>query len=176
MSRALHTIVAATVLAACADSALEPGAAPNAVGTPVALEAASSRPAGGTCTFQSTVLPPEPGQPANVRRVHLDYICQLKHLGRTTGTGEETVTFTPTGQSLVQSITYTGANGDQLFVNFDGTATPPDQNGVLSFSGIETVTGGTGRFAGASGSLSHTGTASLVTHAGQSEISGTLTY
>jgi hypothetical protein len=90
--------------------------------------------------------------------------------------GEETVTFTPTGQRLVQSITYTGANGDQLFVNFDGTATPPDQNGVLSFSGIETVTGGKGHFAGASGSLSHTGTASLVTHAGQSEISGTLSY
>jgi hypothetical protein len=175
MSRALHTIVAATVLAACADSALEPGAGPNAVGTPVALEAASSRPAGGTCTFQKTPLPPEPGQPANVRHLHIDELCQLLHLGRAIGSAEETVTSTATGPVFTNSTTYTAANGDRLFVTFSGTGTVP-VDGVVSFSGTETVTGGTGRFAGASGSLDRAGTVSILTLTGEFETSGAITY
>jgi hypothetical protein len=175
MSRALHTIVAATVLAACADSPVEPGSAPTAAGAPVALDAASSRPAGGSCTFHSVLLPPEPEQPANVRHLHIDEVCQLRHLGRAIGSAEETSTFTATGPVITNSTTYTAANGDQLFVTFSGTGTLP-VSGVVSFSGTETVTGGTGRFAGASGSLDRAGTVSILTQTGEFETSGTVTY
>ena len=41
---------------------------------------------------------------------------------------------------------------------------------------LATVTGGTGRFTGASGSLSRTGSVSTVTVAGEFEMSGTLVY
>ena len=43
-------------------------------------------------------------------------------------------------------ITFTAANGDQLFGTMEGTATPPDVQGTFA------VTGGTGRFAGVTGS------------------------
>jgi hypothetical protein len=150
-------------------------AAGGAVGTGFA--AAVERPFGGTCTFVSTLLPPETGQPPNVVRFHQDLVCHLTHLGLTTGSTVETVTFTPTGVAFVTTITYTAANGDQLFTTESGTATPPDQNGILHFSGTETVTGGTGRFAEASGSFEFTGSVNPATQTGQFEfISGTLSY
>jgi hypothetical protein len=176
VSRAFPILIA-TVLAGCAESAVEPGAAPDRSGAPVTLAAAASRPAGGSCTLVSrTILPAEPGQPPNVRRLELDYVCHLEHLGRTTASAQETATFTATGPIIVNSTTYTAADGDQLFVNFNGTGTPPDQNAVVSVSGTETVTGGTGRFAGASGSLSRTGSVSTASLAGEFEMSGTITY
>jgi hypothetical protein len=148
---------------------VEPGAASSSADAP-------ARPFGGTCTFASTVLPPEPGQPPNVVRFRADVVCHLTHLGLTTAVAEETVTFTPTGSAFVTMVTYTAANGDQLFTTQTGTGTPPDQNGVAHFSGTETVTGGTGRFAGASGSFSVTGSISQATRTGQIELSGTLSY
>jgi hypothetical protein len=178
MSRALTSIVAVAVLAACADfPVVAPGGDPNVAGATAALGAASDRPAGGTCTLVSrTILPAEPGQPANVRHLHSEYVCQLEHLGRTTAIAEETITITATGPIIANTTIYTAANGDQLFVSFNGAGTPPDQNGLVSVSGTETVTGGTGRFTGASGSLSRTGSVSTVTVAGEFEMSGTLIY
>ena len=71
---------------------------------------------------------------------------------------------------------YTAANGDQLFVSYSGTATFPNQSGTATFSGTETVTGGTGRFAGASGALTRTASLSVLVLSGQYETSGTLSY
>jgi hypothetical protein len=171
MSRTSISLVAAVVLAACAESPIvepEGGTAPS-------LAVSVDRPAGGSCTFAKTPLPAEPGQPANVRHLHIDEVCQLMHLGRTIGSAEETVTVTATGPVFTNSTTYTAANGDQLFVTFSGSGTPP-QNGVVTFSGTETVTGGTGRFAGASGSLARSGSVSVLTLTGEFETSGTPSY
>jgi hypothetical protein len=176
MPRALTSIVAATLLGACIDSAVEPGMDPTMPSAAAAF-ASSTRPAGGTCTLVSrTILPAEPGQPANVRRLHLEYVCQLEHLGRTTATSEETATFTLTGPAIANSTTYTAADGDQLFATFEGTGTLPDQTGLVHVEGTEAVVGGTGRFTGASGSLSRTGSVSTVAVDAEFEMSGTLTY
>ena len=169
-----HRLLALLALTACA----EPWSAEPAelTGAPEASLSAA-RPAGGTCDLVSrTILPPEPGQPANVRHLQLGYECQLRHLGRTTATNEETSTFTPTGIIISNTATYTAANGDQLFVTFSGTATLPDANLAVSISGTETVTGGTGRFAGATGSLSRTGTVSTASLSGRFEMVGTINY
>ena len=48
--------------------------------------------------------------------------------------------------------TFTAANGDQVFATISGHATPIG-NGILAGVEIGTITGGTGRFAGASGSF-----------------------
>lgn len=54
---------------------------------------------------------------------------------------------------------------------------PPDQNGVVHFGDSETVTGGTGRFADASGFFLFDGSVTPATRTGQYEyISGTLTH
>ena len=169
-----YRLMAALTLAACA----EPWS-PEQVGLtdPGVAAVSASRPAGGTCELVSrTILPTVPGQPANVRRLQLGYDCRLRHLGRATATAEETATFTATGPIISNTTTYTAANGDQLFVAFSGSGTLPDQNLVVSVSGTETVTGGTGRFAGATGSLSRTGLVSTASLSGRFEMAGTLGY
>jgi hypothetical protein len=48
---------------------------------------------------------------------------------------------------------FTAANGDKLYAEFTGTATPTATPGVLYIEETATITGGTGRFAGATGSF-----------------------
>ena len=173
MSR-VFCLLAALTLAACAEP---PSAELVGLTEPEVAMLSAARPAGGTCELVSrTILPPEPGQPANVRHLQLVYDCRLLHLGRTTATAEETATFTATGPVISNTTAYTAADGDQLFVAFSGSGTPPDANLVVSVSGTETVTGGTGRFAGATGSLTRTGAVSTASLSGRFEMSGTLGY
>jgi hypothetical protein len=95
--------------------------------------------------------------------------------GARSGVSRITATLTATGPVITSSTTYTAANGDQLFTTFSGTGTLP-VNGIVSYSGTETVTGGTGRFAGATGSFLRAGTVTIATSTGQFETSGTLSY
>jgi hypothetical protein len=53
---------------------------------------------------------------------------------------------TATGKYL-----FVAANGDTLTANFSGQATPTATPGVLAIVEVATITGGTGRFAGATG-------------------------
>lgn len=182
MSRKCMTLVAAGMVAACAESAVvEPDqsaatALRSANATP-ALAASPSRPLRGTCTFAATPAPPVAGQPPNVVVFLLDEVCHLAHLGLSTASAQETVTFTETGTSGVFATTYTAANGDQLFTTASVTgALVPDQSGLIHFGGTETVTGGTGRFAGASGSFSLVGNVSVAALTGEIELSGSLSY
>lgn len=94
---------------------------PQRPNQPIARE----RPFGGTCTFVSTVLPPEAGQPENVVRFRQDVECHLKHLGLTTAITEEIATFTPTTIVFVTTLTYTAPNGDRLFTTQIGPACRP---------------------------------------------------
>ena len=182
MRNALTLAVATALFAACAESpVLGPdaavGAASRALNAASARAASPSRPVSGTCTLVSvTALPPAPGQPTTVTRRHVEWLCELTHLGRTTASVEETGTFTASGPLIAAVITYTAANGDQLVTTFSGTATFPNQNGVVAVTGSETVTAGTGRFVGASGSMLRTGTVSVVSLSGQYETHGTLSY
>jgi hypothetical protein len=78
----------------------------------------------------------------------------LTHLGRVTTTIEGTIDNTnQIGRvALNGTITFVSANGDQLTGTFSGTA---DQNREVTL--LVTITGGTGRFLGASGTLTVTG-------------------
>jgi hypothetical protein len=48
---------------------------------------------------------------------------------------------------------FTAANGDMLFADFTGQSSPTATPGVLYIEETATITGGTGRFAGATGSF-----------------------
>ncbi len=48
---------------------------------------------------------------------------------------------------------FTAANGDKVYATFTGTATPTATPGVLYIEEAATITGGTGRFAGATGNF-----------------------
>jgi hypothetical protein len=53
----------------------------------------------------------------------------------------------------IGSYQFTAANGDTLSADFTGKATPTATPGVLYIVETATITGGTGRFAGATGSF-----------------------
>ena len=55
--------------------------------------------------------------------------------------------------TAVGSYEFTAANGDTLTADFISQATPTDVPGVISVAVTATITGGTGRFAGATGSF-----------------------
>ena len=76
------------------------------------------------------------------------------HLGAVTATGVNYLYPPVEGIARLDgSGTYTAANGDQMWVNFDNTAY--DLNAGIS-TGTYVITGGTGRFTGASGSAPFT--------------------
>jgi len=73
------------------------------------------------------------------------------HLGRFTLTWEFTVNLADgTGSGPVR---FTGANGDEIFMTAAGASEPTDTPGVFRITEIQTIVGGTGRFAGAKGSF-----------------------
>ena len=175
--RPLLLSLVTVVLAACAESpVVEPsteGLAARAVSA-ARGGASQSRPAGGTCTLVGRMLlPPLPGQPANVTRCQTEWVCQLKHMGRTTLT---TIDAGAPGSTVTGTAVFTAANGDQLFTTILGTATFPDANGIVTFRGTDTVTGGTGRFSGATGLLAKTARVSVRVLSGTYEFDGTLSY
>jgi hypothetical protein len=55
--------------------------------------------------------------------------------------------------TAIGSYEFTAANGDKLYAEFTGIATPTATPGVLYIEETATITGGTGRFAGATGSF-----------------------
>ncbi len=99
-------------------------------------------------------------------------VGRLSHLGNSTVSSSQTVDFTTTPPSLSGTDEFTAANGDKLFTTHSGISGAPDAQGNVTFSGEYVFTGGTGKFKGASGSASFTGTASLATNKGEFSLRG----
>jgi hypothetical protein len=59
----------------------------------------------------------------------------------------------PVKGTAVGTYEFIAANGDKVCATFSGIATPTDVPGVLYIVETVTITGGTGRFAGATGSF-----------------------
>ena len=83
-------------------------------------------------------------------------------LGRYTVSYEVEVDL-PTGAGTGLSAHYVAANGDSLFAEGSGQATPTDDPTVFTIVETYTITGGTGRFANASGSFTLNRVVNLVT-------------
>jgi hypothetical protein len=137
-----------------------------------------ARPYGGSCDAVVTVLT-APG--VFPQELSIDLDCKLKHLGRASGLILQTVT--PTGISgstvfanIENVTTYTAANGDTLESTQVGTGTIDLVTGAVHFTLTETFTGGTGRFADASGSSALEGDASIFTNLGFFTVSGEISY
>jgi hypothetical protein len=165
-------LVAATVLLACTESrVLEPNEGKPAAAdgmTTASQQNGSLRPAGGVCILVSRT-------PLSPTRRLLDWECRLQHLGLATSHVDETATAGPSGLVVTATVTYTAANGDQLFVSYAGSGSI--QDGVAISSGTETAIGGSGRFTGASGSLARTGRMLLPpAFGGEYTTEGTLSY
>ena len=94
------------------------------------------------------------------------------HLGRFTATFTATVTLA-TG-SATGSIRFIAANGDRLDATFIGQGTPTTEPNVVTIEEVATVTGGTGRFAGATGAFTIHRTLNQVTGVSSGSFDGTI--
>ncbi|MEO7133532.1 MAG: hypothetical protein ABI024_04855 [Vicinamibacterales bacterium] len=94
------------------------------------------------------------------------------HLGRYAATFNATVSVLD-GRST-GSYTFTAANGDQLFSTFTGLGVPAG-GALANITETLRITGGTGRFAGASGTLEVHRTLDQSTGASSGSIQGSIT-
>jgi len=122
--------------------------------------------------FQAIAAVPEPGcnAPGESRR-YLSGEGAATHLGRYT----VDLSFCARAGGVLDDGrgAFIAANGDVLQLTFEGTSTfvPPF---TLSFTSFATFTGGSGRFAGASGEAVVTGTLDVRTGAGDGRWDGTI--
>jgi hypothetical protein len=83
--------------------------------------------------------------------VAVDAVGHATHLGQFTLTIPHLVD--RTARTAVGTYEFTAANGDTLSADFIGHAMPTETPGVLYIVETATITGGTGRFAGATGTF-----------------------
>ena len=97
---------------------------------------------------------------------------QASHLGESTGLAvvRPTVPLTV----LSTDLTFTAANGDQVFGTFGWTFVPTKTPNVLQPIVQYAITGGTGRFAGATGGGNATGLFNSVTQRATCTFNGTI--
>ena len=126
------------------------------------------------------MIPPPPGSFPAV--IEIDGTCRFSHLGRTSLTIVQVVDAAgPPSNGVLpltisSEITYAAANDDVLRSTFEGLGSIDFATGTITFEGIETYAGGTGRFADASGVSYLEGHASAVTLTGFYVTLGTLSY
>ena len=105
---------------------------------------------------------------------------QVTHLGRVTvdisygevnlsENGDNLEPGPPTGTGVI-----TAPNGDKLFGTFRFLGLPTPTPGLLAIAGTFTITGGTGKYEGATGSGLYVGTGYVPTNEIKTQIEGTL--
>lgn len=137
----------------------------------VSLQQADAvRPLAGSCTttFNAPPVPPPP-----IHHQTDTGSCQLTHLGKTEFYGEQDINFAAGMQSGWRR--WTAANGDEVHLTHTGTSglIAP---GMVGFVAQMTIVGGTGRFAGATGSARGTGVANLAARSTSVTLEGWIKY
>ncbi len=94
------------------------------------------------------------------------------HLGNYTMTFQEQVNALTGGS--VGTMVLTGANGDSVYAIFVGQGTPTSDPNFLSLSEVATITGGTGRFVGATGTFTTQRLLNLTTFDSSGSFTGTI--
>jgi hypothetical protein len=156
-------------LVGCADGG--PGSISAPASADVLLQQADvERPFTGSCT---TTFGPTPFPLPPIHHQIDTGSCQLTHLGKTDFYGEQDINFAAGTQSGWRR--WTAANGDELHLTHTGTSglIAP---GMIGFSAQMTIVGGTGRFAGATGSARGTGVANLAARSTSVTLEGWIKY
>jgi hypothetical protein len=155
----LGSLAALGLLMGCDQTASVSPSATSLPGAPAAANASRPRPWKESYRATGTIAP-DARCPAPLLRESDAGGGTATHIGRYTITNSHCVD-PSTGALTGGSFVKTAANGDQIFGTYVGTATviqPPSPVGIFRVSGTVTFTGGTGRFAGASGTTNMAGT------------------
>ncbi len=117
--------------------------------------AAHERPFKAECNLQ--IQPPTPVSPGVIAQIDSGD-CQASHLGKSTLVSDKVINLVAGTQTL--QLAFTAANGDVLHANGTGTNVMVAP-GVVQFTADVTFTGGTGRFANATGRATIRGQANI---------------
>ena len=115
--------------------------------------------------FITTSVTTHPGDP--IQTDHITGTGQGTPIGKSTF--DAVVSFDITGPSplkITGQQTITTANGDKIFSTIDAYSPDPDEDGNFYTIGSETITGGTGKYANAKGTLTFKASGSLNSPAG----------
>jgi hypothetical protein len=122
----------------------------------------------GTFTF----VPDPP--PSTFASVHLDAAGVATHVGRFTLESPHRVDLSTVPVRGAGTFALTAANGDRVTGRSEGLGTPTENPDVYTIVETFTVTGGTGRFAGASGSFTSERMVNLATLVTTGSFEGTI--
>jgi hypothetical protein len=152
--------------------ALSGGGSGGSGGSGAAARSAANRvalPFHGTLeASHSSRLDPE----TNTGHIHVEGTGTATHLGRFTLVTD--VTFT--GTEGAERMTLTAANGDIIFATGTGQVVPSEDGLTLDTVEDMTITGGTGRFAGATGSFVLRQLDVAPTHSSSASFNGTISF
>ena len=160
----------ATAVVACTDPLPRSPTSPTSVRGAALERSGTARPFKGSCvlTFNAPSFP----LPPVIHQTDTG-TCTVAHLGKTEFYGEQDINLAAGTQSGWRTLT--AANGDELRFTHVGQSTPAGP-GLVSFVAQMTIVGGTGRFAGATGSAQASGIANLVTRSTSVTFDGTISY
>lgn len=166
--RPLTVPVVLLALAACGSDAARTPVGPSA---PTFAKGSHGDVAAKAKHIHGTLLQAiEVGSPPPISVRHLEGEGTASHLGRFTVVADFTVNLvTLTGSG---SVAFTAANGDVLTGTVTGVAVV--SGGIAAVTETVTITGGTGRFVGATGTLTVTRHVVLATGVSSGTIDGTI--
>jgi hypothetical protein len=150
-------------------AAVAAGCSAETATSPAPSESRVAVPLKGSCVTTSTATPIGPGK----LRILVNGECHFTHLGKTQFFADQIANIA--GGTLTGSNVFTAANGDQLFATNSGSLGPP-VSGILAVGGAVTFTGGTGRFANASGEGQFSGEVNVVAQTGANSWEATIRY
>ena len=162
-----HKLILTPTLAQVSDPAIH---SPQGASSPIFVAVAADKgvPFKGSLEGHETIVPISPQFLSSV----------LKGTGNATHLGSFTVIkmdFVNLVTSIdLGSLAFTAANGDILTADFTGQASPTVTPGVLSVVETAFISGGTGRFAGATGSFIITRSFDLATNLTAGSFEGTI--
>jgi hypothetical protein len=161
-----------------------------AIASPIALAGPTNVPLRGSlATHETLELFPADGVCAgSFAKGTTAVIGAASQLGRVSGRGTDCINIVGGSPNLPVfafangELTLTAANGDQLTVTYSGAFTPTTndptnpQAAIYAITGTFQVTGGTGRFANATGQGVLNGSENTRTFQGHLELTGTISY
>lgn len=125
--------------------------------------------------FITSSVTTHPGDP--IQTDHITGTGQGTPIGKSMF--DATVSYDLTGSSplkITGQQTITTDNGDKIFSNIDAYSPDPDEKGDFYIIGSETITGGTGKYAHAKGTLTFIAYGNLNSPAGKNSIEGSISY
>ncbi len=119
------------------------------------------------------IVPPSPGV---LEQIRVTGTGSGMPFGKATFESNIKVDITASPEITSGTDTITAENGDQIFSTISGYIPGPDANGNIQVFNTHTITGGSGKYAGATGTYKVTSKGNIKSPTGTATLDGMITY